>query len=193
MLVQLDSYQITETRHSQNTFHYFLHDIENSVDSLGQFLSPACQHLLINKKSRTGARPSLTPCCLWADGSDLDAVSHGSLDSNVAEQGPFATDSVKVDPTDDRSSTGTLNMAAAWLDLSQSAILFYICSFSLNDTFCPPPSFVPLTDHPPPPPPRSPLAPPHLCRLLFHLPFRPCCPSVSLPGFAAVVSALLCP
>lgn len=91
----------------------FLHDIENSVDSLGQFLSPACQHLLINKKSRTGARPSLTPCCLWADGSDLDAVSHGSLDSNVAEQGPFATDSVKVDPTDDRSSTGTLNMAAA--------------------------------------------------------------------------------
>uniref|UniRef100_A0A4W6EJX9 DENN domain containing 4A n=1 Tax=Lates calcarifer TaxID=8187 RepID=A0A4W6EJX9_LATCA len=41
---------------------------------------------------------------------DLDAVSHGSLDSsadtNLAEQGPYATDSVKVDPTDDRSSTG---------------------------------------------------------------------------------------
>ncbi|CAN9506669.1 unnamed protein product [Ophioblennius macclurei] len=41
-----------------------------------------------------------------SDGSDLDAVSHGSLDSsadtNPAEQGPFA----KVDPTDDRSSTG---------------------------------------------------------------------------------------
>uniref|UniRef100_A0A0F8ATS8 C-myc promoter-binding protein n=1 Tax=Larimichthys crocea TaxID=215358 RepID=A0A0F8ATS8_LARCR len=41
-----------------------------------------------------------------SDGSDLDAVSHGSLDSsadnNLAEQqGPFA----KVDPTDDRSST----------------------------------------------------------------------------------------
>ncbi|XP_069382564.1 C-myc promoter-binding protein-like isoform X3 [Paralichthys olivaceus] len=45
-----------------------------------------------------------------SDGSDLDAVSHGSLDSsvdtNVAEQGHYATDSVKVDPTDDRSSTG---------------------------------------------------------------------------------------
>ncbi|XP_073320360.1 C-myc promoter-binding protein-like isoform X2 [Pagrus major] len=45
-----------------------------------------------------------------SDGSDLDAVSHGSLDSsadtNLAEQGPYATDSIKVDPTDDRSSTG---------------------------------------------------------------------------------------
>ncbi|XP_047436015.1 C-myc promoter-binding protein-like isoform X2 [Mugil cephalus] len=45
-----------------------------------------------------------------SDGSDLDAVSHGSLDSSVdtnpAEQGPYATDPVKVDPTDDRSSTG---------------------------------------------------------------------------------------
>uniref|UniRef100_A0A8C9YYS6 DENN domain containing 4A n=1 Tax=Sander lucioperca TaxID=283035 RepID=A0A8C9YYS6_SANLU len=41
-----------------------------------------------------------------SDGSDLDALSHGSLDSsadtNLAEQGPYA----KVDPTDDRSSTG---------------------------------------------------------------------------------------
>ncbi|MEQ2252101.1 hypothetical protein ILYODFUR_018284, partial [Ilyodon furcidens] len=45
-----------------------------------------------------------------SDGSDLDAVSHGSLDSsvepNLAEQSPFASDSVKVDPTDDISSTG---------------------------------------------------------------------------------------
>uniref|UniRef100_A0A8K9XLW8 DENN domain containing 4A n=1 Tax=Oncorhynchus mykiss TaxID=8022 RepID=A0A8K9XLW8_ONCMY len=45
------------------------------------------------------------------DGSDLDAVSHGSLDSsadtNTAEQGPYAPDSIKVDPTDDRRSTGT--------------------------------------------------------------------------------------
>ncbi|KAM9860948.1 C-myc promoter-binding protein-like [Aulostomus maculatus] len=44
-----------------------------------------------------------------SDGSDLDAVSHGSLDSsadtNLAEQGPYTTDPVKVDPTDDRSST----------------------------------------------------------------------------------------
>eukprot|EP00063_Salmo_salar_P065394 XP_014040229.1 PREDICTED: uncharacterized protein LOC106593420 isoform X1 [Salmo salar] len=46
-----------------------------------------------------------------SDGSDLDAVSHGSLDSsadtNTAEQGPYAPDSIKVDPTDDRRSTGT--------------------------------------------------------------------------------------
>ncbi|KAM9409839.1 C-myc promoter-binding protein-like [Pholidichthys leucotaenia] len=45
-----------------------------------------------------------------SDGSDLDAVSHGSLDSsvdtNLPEQGPFTTDPSKVDPTDDRSSTG---------------------------------------------------------------------------------------
>ncbi|XP_017282258.1 C-myc promoter-binding protein isoform X2 [Kryptolebias marmoratus] len=45
-----------------------------------------------------------------SDGSDLDAVSHSSMDSsadtNPAEQGPFASDPVKVDPTDDRSSTG---------------------------------------------------------------------------------------
>ncbi|XP_067351624.1 C-myc promoter-binding protein-like isoform X4 [Channa argus] len=44
-----------------------------------------------------------------SDGSDLDAVSHCSLDSsadtNLAEQCPYATDSIKVDPTDDRSST----------------------------------------------------------------------------------------
>ncbi|CAL8351557.1 unnamed protein product [Merluccius merluccius] len=45
-----------------------------------------------------------------SDGSDLDAVSHGSLDSsadtNTAEHGPYTSGSVKVDPTDDRSSTG---------------------------------------------------------------------------------------
>nr|XP_054588173.1 C-myc promoter-binding protein isoform X2 [Nothobranchius furzeri] len=45
----------------------------------------------------------------FSDGSDLDAVSHSSMDSsadtNVAEQGPFTSDPVKVDPTDDRSST----------------------------------------------------------------------------------------
>uniref|UniRef100_H2UR89 DENN domain containing 4A n=1 Tax=Takifugu rubripes TaxID=31033 RepID=H2UR89_TAKRU len=46
-----------------------------------------------------------------SDGSDLDAVSHGSLDSSAdtnatVEQGPFAANPAKVDPTDDRSSTG---------------------------------------------------------------------------------------
>lgn len=146
--------------------------------------------------SRNGARLPLMPCCLWADGSDLDAVSHGSLDSsadtNVAEQGPYATDSIKVDPTDDRSSTGTLNMAAARLNFSQAAILFYIYFFSLNDIFYPPSSFVPAHQPASSPFPSSsytsiPLLP------IFPPPFCPCCPSMSHPGFAAVVSALLCP
>ncbi|KAJ8248724.1 hypothetical protein GJAV_G00227060 [Gymnothorax javanicus] len=50
---------------------------------------------------------ALTPL---SDGSDLDAVSHGSLDSandaNPAEQSPFGSDLMTVDSTDDRSSTG---------------------------------------------------------------------------------------
>lgn len=132
------------------------------------------------------------PCCLWADGSDLDAVSHGSLDSsvdtNVAEQGPFVTDSVKVDPTDDRSSTGTLNMAATCLDLSKTAILFYIFFFSLTITL-----FILLFISPAhwptsfsfPSSPSLPLLP------FFH--FHPYCPSVSLPGLETMVSALLSP
>lgn len=54
---------------------------------------------------------SLLPCCRWADGSDLDAVSHSSLDSSaeahVAEQPHFVVAS-EGDPADDRSSTGAL-------------------------------------------------------------------------------------
>uniref|UniRef100_A0A8C4T198 DENN domain containing 4A n=1 Tax=Erpetoichthys calabaricus TaxID=27687 RepID=A0A8C4T198_ERPCA len=50
---------------------------------------------------------------LSADGSDLDAVSHGSLDSsndtNMMEQSAFSADLIKVDPADDRSSTGGLS------------------------------------------------------------------------------------
>ncbi|XP_039629470.1 C-myc promoter-binding protein isoform X2 [Polypterus senegalus] len=48
-----------------------------------------------------------------SDGSDLDAVSHGSLDSsndtNMMEQSAFSADLIKVDPADDRSSTGGLS------------------------------------------------------------------------------------
>ncbi|GCB67122.1 hypothetical protein scyTo_0012103, partial [Scyliorhinus torazame] len=44
------------------------------------------------------------------DGSDLDAVSHGSMDSsndtNTVEQPQFSSELMKVDSTDDRSSTG---------------------------------------------------------------------------------------
>ncbi|XP_036399411.1 C-myc promoter-binding protein-like [Megalops cyprinoides] len=56
---------------------------------------------------RQQANPAQTPL---SDGSDLDAVSHGSLegsnDTNPGERVPFSTDSVRVDSTDDRSSTG---------------------------------------------------------------------------------------
>ncbi|XP_041073879.1 C-myc promoter-binding protein-like isoform X4 [Polyodon spathula] len=55
------------------------------------------------------SHPPQTP--VSADGSDLDAVSHGSLDSsndiNTAEQASFSTDLIKVDSTDDRSSTAS--------------------------------------------------------------------------------------
>ncbi|XP_067827358.1 C-myc promoter-binding protein isoform X3 [Heptranchias perlo] len=55
------------------------------------------------------ANPPQTPV-LSADGSDLDAVSHGSMDSsndtNTAEQPQFSPELMKVDSTDDRSSTG---------------------------------------------------------------------------------------
>lgn len=46
---------------------------------------------------------------LWADASDLDSVSHGSLDSSndSAERASIDTDFTKMDSSDDRSSTGT--------------------------------------------------------------------------------------
>lgn len=45
----------------------------------------------------------------WADASDLDNVSHGSLDSSndSAERASIDTDFTKMDSSDDRSSTGT--------------------------------------------------------------------------------------
>lgn len=133
--------------------------------------------------------PPLTPCCLWADGSDLDAVSHGSLDSsadtNVAEQGPFASDPVKVDPTDDRSSTGTLNVAAARLfhrqpscstSFSSLSMTLFILLLHLSRLSTSSSSF------------------PSYASLPLFLPFfRPFCPSSSLPGLVAVVCVLLCP
>ncbi|XP_023613580.1 C-myc promoter-binding protein isoform X7 [Myotis lucifugus] len=52
----------------------------------------------------------LSQTTLSADGSDLDAVSHGSMDSghgtHTVEQAPFNTGLIKVYATDDRSSTG---------------------------------------------------------------------------------------
>ncbi|XP_023585502.1 C-myc promoter-binding protein isoform X3 [Trichechus manatus latirostris] len=52
----------------------------------------------------------LSQTTLSADGSDLDAVSHGSVDSghgtHTGEQAPFNTGLIKVYAADDRSSTG---------------------------------------------------------------------------------------
>uniref|UniRef100_A0A4W3K1L4 DENN domain containing 4A n=1 Tax=Callorhinchus milii TaxID=7868 RepID=A0A4W3K1L4_CALMI len=54
------------------------------------------------------SNPPQTP--VLSDGSDLDAVSHGSMDSsndtNTVEQPQFSSELMKVDSTDDRSSTG---------------------------------------------------------------------------------------
>nr|DBA31909.1 TPA: hypothetical protein GDO54_007666 [Pyxicephalus adspersus] len=53
---------------------------------------------------------SLAPHTTLSDGSDLDAVSHGSMDSsidmNTTEQPSFSTDVTSADAADDRSSTG---------------------------------------------------------------------------------------
>ncbi|XP_019723070.1 C-myc promoter-binding protein-like isoform X1 [Hippocampus comes] len=62
---------------------------------------------------RKHAPPPQSPL---SDGSDMDAVSHGSLDSaadtNLNEQGAYTADTIKVDPTDDRSST--VSHVGAW-------------------------------------------------------------------------------
>uniref|UniRef100_A0A6Q2Z046 DENN domain containing 4A n=1 Tax=Esox lucius TaxID=8010 RepID=A0A6Q2Z046_ESOLU len=78
---------------------YFLWmKLRNVVMGVAQFRQGLRKHL---------APPTQSPL---SDGSDLDAVSHGSLDSsadaNTAEHGPFAPDTIIVDPTDDRHSTG---------------------------------------------------------------------------------------
>lgn len=53
---------------------------------------------------------NLSQTALSADGSDLDAVSHGSMDSghgtHAVEQAPCSTGSIKAYASDDRSSTG---------------------------------------------------------------------------------------
>ncbi|XP_028981035.2 C-myc promoter-binding protein isoform X3 [Esox lucius] len=77
---------------------YFLWmKLRNVVMGVAQFRQGLRKHL---------APPTQSPL---SDGSDLDAVSHGSLDSsadaNTAEHGPFAPDTIIVDPTDDRHST----------------------------------------------------------------------------------------
>lgn len=114
--------------------------------------------------SSNGARLPVTPCCLWADGSDLDAVSHGSLDSSAdTNLGPFASDSAKVDPIDDKSSTGTLNTPAAPLNLRQPSCSTSCSSLSMTFYF-----FILHLSHSPtglfliyplPPKPPSPLLP----------------------------------
>uniref|UniRef100_UPI00398EF6E5 C-myc promoter-binding protein isoform X5 n=1 Tax=Pristiophorus japonicus TaxID=55135 RepID=UPI00398EF6E5 len=86
---------------SSNRGGYFLWmKIRNVVLATAQFRR-------VLKKA--AANPRQTPV-LSADGSDLDAVSHGSMDSsndtNTVEQPQFSSELMKVDSTDDRSSTG---------------------------------------------------------------------------------------
>lgn len=66
-----------------------------------------------------------TECCvllLCADASDLDSVSHGSLDStnDSAERASIDTDFTKMDSSDDGSSTGALS----------ALILGHLCLFT---------------------------------------------------------------
>ena len=118
----------------------------------------------------------VTPPCLWADGSDLDAVSQGSLDSSAD-----ANAHVKVDPADDRSSTGT--GAPLSRQPCSSASLYFSLYFFTDTCYPPCPSFahrcprsppphllpppcvsalpcLSVVPPPPPPPPTPPLAPP---------------------------------
>lgn len=137
----------------------------------------------------------VTPSCLWADGSDLDAVSHGSLDSSAdtnatVEQGPFAANPAKVDPTDDRSSTGTPNMAAA-RPHRQFCIFFSSLSLTL---------VVPLLHFSPtvllvPPPSLTPAHPPAACfsNSTFIPAVRPCVSLLSLPWVSPPLRPSLCP
>ncbi|XP_072421478.1 C-myc promoter-binding protein isoform X3 [Chiloscyllium punctatum] len=74
---------------------------------------------------RAPAIPPQTPV-LSADGSDLDAVSHGSMDSSndtsTAEQPQFNSELMKVDSTDDRSSTARLGSSLSYGYDSQDSL-----------------------------------------------------------------------
>uniref|UniRef100_A0A6Q2X3E8 DENN domain containing 4A n=1 Tax=Esox lucius TaxID=8010 RepID=A0A6Q2X3E8_ESOLU len=127
---------------------YFLWmKLRNVVMGVAQFRQGLRKHL---------APPTQSPL---SDGSDLDAVSHGSLDSsadaNTAEHGPFAPDTIIVDPTDDRHSTGTQSGIQSCI----TGLRLTPPSLSLMSFFPPPLSLLPLDFHPPPP-----------CLLLYLLP-----------------------
>lgn len=70
---------------------------------------------------------------LWADASDLDSVSHGSLDSSndSAERVSIDTDFTKMDCSDDRSSTGTRPA----FSLSVSPLFLHLCSRHIRTCF----------------------------------------------------------
>uniref|UniRef100_A0A6Q2YXN7 DENN domain containing 4A n=1 Tax=Esox lucius TaxID=8010 RepID=A0A6Q2YXN7_ESOLU len=138
---------------------YFLWmKLRNVVMGVAQFRQGLRKHL---------APPTQSPL---SDGSDLDAVSHGSLDSsadaNTAEHGPFAPDTIIVDPTDDRHSTGTQSGIQSCI----TGLRLTPPSLSLMSFFPPPLSLLPLDFHPPPP-----------CLLLYLLPGLHLLPVSSLP------------
>uniref|UniRef100_A0A2K6F4M2 DENN domain containing 4A n=1 Tax=Propithecus coquereli TaxID=379532 RepID=A0A2K6F4M2_PROCO len=73
----------------------------------GQYDQPVLAVRVLFEMRKAGIDPN---AITYADGSDLDAVSHGSMDSghgtHTVEQAPFNTGLIKVYATDDRSSTG---------------------------------------------------------------------------------------
>ncbi|KAL2790696.1 C-myc promoter-binding protein isoform 3 [Daubentonia madagascariensis] len=78
--------------------HFLWTKVRNVVLGVAQFKRALKKHAHLSQTT------------LSADGSDLDAVSHGSMDSghgtHTVEQAPFNTGLIKVYATDDRSSTG---------------------------------------------------------------------------------------
>uniref|UniRef100_A0A671E722 DENN domain containing 4A n=1 Tax=Rhinolophus ferrumequinum TaxID=59479 RepID=A0A671E722_RHIFE len=70
---------------------------------------------------------------------DLDAVSHGSMDSghgtHTVEQAPFNTGLIKVYATDDRASTGLCVLTSTFLTVQSTAESLLISSFeATNET-----------------------------------------------------------
>ncbi|KAL2790695.1 C-myc promoter-binding protein isoform 1 [Daubentonia madagascariensis] len=77
--------------------HFLWTKVRNVVLGVAQFKRALKKHAHLSQTT-------------LSDGSDLDAVSHGSMDSghgtHTVEQAPFNTGLIKVYATDDRSSTG---------------------------------------------------------------------------------------
>lgn len=87
------------------------------------------------------SKPSPFPCYLPSDGSDLDTVSHGSLDSanDSAERTSIDTDFTKMDSSDDGFSTGRTPQLCFFFNstfffqlISASQLLLFVPAFLWN-------------------------------------------------------------